>query len=63
MDNYILAQSYNRANIQDRLWYAMEASDLDTLKANEKVIFGDKAYVIKEKKFYVMGNDDTFYEM
>ena len=63
MDNYILAQSYNRANIQDRLWYVMEASDLDTLKANEKVMFGDKAYVIKAKAFYVMGNDNTFYEM
>ena len=63
MNNYILAQSYNRANIQDRLWYVMEESDLDTLKANEKVMFGDKAYAIKDKTFYVMGNDDTFYEM
>lgn len=63
MSNYILAQSYNRANVQDRLWYVMDASDLDTLKANEIIAFGDKAYVIKTKKFYICGNDNTFYEM
>lgn len=63
MDNYILAQSYNKANVQDRLWYVMDAGDLATLKANEKIVFGDKAYVIKTKKFYICGNDDTWYEM
>ncbi len=63
MDNYILAQSYNKANVQDRLWYVMDTGDLDTLAANEKIAFGDKAYVIKTKKFYICGNDDTWYEM
>ena len=63
MDNYILAQSFNRANIQDRLWYVMDESDLDTLKANETILFGDKAYVIKTKATYIMGNDNTFYAM
>ena len=61
--NYTLAQSFNRSNIQDRLWYVMDTSDLATLKANEKVLFGDKAYVIKAKKVVIMGNDDTFYDM
>ena len=49
--SYVLAQSFNRANVQDRLWYVMDTSDLDTLKTNEKVLFGDKAYVIKAKTF------------
>ena len=63
MDNYVLAQSFNRANVQDRLWYVMENSDLNVLKANEKILFGDKAYVIKEKTFHIMGNDNEWYEM
>ena len=63
MKNYILAQSFNRANVQDRLWYVMEAADLNTLKSNEKIAFGDKAYVIKAKTFHIMGNDNTWYDM
>lgn len=63
MDNYVLAQSFNRANVQDRLWYAMEASDLNVLKTNEKISFGDKAYIIKAKTFHIMGNDNQWYEM
>lgn len=61
--NYVLAQSFNRANVQDRLWYVMEESDLDTLKDEQTILFGDKAYAIKEKTFHIMGNDDTWYEM
>ena len=60
---YVLAQSFNRANVQDRLWYVMETSDLNTLKAKEKVLFGDKAYVIKAKTAVIMGNDGNFYDM
>lgn len=60
---YTLAQTYNRANIQDRLWYVMDTTDLATLKANENIIFGDKVYVIKTKTVYIMGNDNNFYEM
>ncbi len=63
MDNYILAQSFNKANIQDRLWYVMDESDLDTLLAEQKIQFGDKAYVITTKTFYICGNDNTWYEM
>jgi len=63
MKNYILAQSFNRANVQDRLWYVMEAADLDTLKSDEKIVFGDKAYVIKARTFHIMGNDNTWYNM
>lgn len=61
--NYVLAQSFNRANVQDRLWYVMDTEDLDVLKTNETVLFGDKAYVIKAKVVYIMGNDSTWYEM
>lgn len=61
--NYTLAQSFNRANIQDRLWYVMDESDLTTLKANETILFGDKIYVIKTKAVYIMGNDNTLYPM
>lgn len=60
---YVLAQSFNRANVQDRLWYVMETQDLSTLKANEKISFGDKAYVIKAKTAVIMGNDGEFYDM
>ena len=63
MANYILAQSFNKANAQDRLWYAMNNSDLNTLKTNEKILFGDKVYVITDKTFYIMGNNNTWYEM
>jgi len=63
MTNYVLAQSYNKANVQDRLWYVMGADDLTALMANEKINFGDKAYVIGTKKFYICGNDSTWYEM
>lgn len=63
MDNYVLAQSFNRANVQDRLWYVMAASDLNVLKTKEKISFGDKAYVIKAKTFHIMGNDNTWYDM
>ena len=61
--NYVLAQSFNRANIQDRLWYVMEEADLDTLKTEQKIAFGDKAYAINEKTKWIMGNDDTWYAM
>lgn len=60
---YVLAQSFNRANIQDRLWYVMDSGDLDVLKASEKVMFGDKVYIIKTKGAAIMGNDGEFYEM
>ena len=63
MDNYILAQDYNKANINDRLWYVMAESDLDTLLEKEDIGFGDKAYAIEEKTFHICGNDGKWYEM
>ena len=63
MDNFVLAQSYNHANVQDRLWYAMDTADLDVLKTKRTIAFGDKAYVIKKKTFHIMGNDNTWYDM
>lgn len=64
MKNYVLASLYGHPDvIPDSLWYAMQESDLATLKAEENLKFGDKVYVIKTQKLFVMGNDDTFYEM
>ena len=61
--NYILATSFGRSNIQNRLWYVMGEADLDTLKEEETILFGDKAFAINEKQLYIMGNDDTWYEI
>ena len=61
--NYVLAQSFNRANVQDRLWYVMDESDLDTLKTEEKLAFGDKAYSAFFDGECLIGNDGEFYEM
>lgn len=61
--NYLLVESSHRAQAEDRLWYVMEETDLDTLKTEQTVYFGDKAYVIKAQKFCIMGNDDTWYDL
>lgn len=63
MSNYILAESFHRANVQDRLWYVMSESDLDTLEAEQNIKFGDKVYIITEKEFQIMGNDGEWYPM
>lgn len=63
MDNYILATSWNKSNIQDRLWYCMEEADKSTMLLKENISFGDKVYVIKTKKTYICGNDNIWYEM
>lgn len=63
MDNYILAQSWNKSNVQDRLWYCMDEADKATLLANEKIAFGDKVYIIKTQKTYICGNDSKWYDM
>lgn len=63
MNNYVLAQSWARANVQDRLWYCMAEEDKDTLKEEENMNFGDKVYILASKKVYIMGNDNTWYEM
>lgn len=58
MENFVLAESYGRSNIQHRLWYAMSSDDLEDIKAQ----FGDRAYVITEGAYYYMGNDETWYD-
>lgn len=63
MNNYVLAQSWARANVQDRLWYCMAEEDKTALAQNISVAFGDKVYVITSKKVYIMGNDNKWYEM
>lgn len=63
MKNYVLAQSFNRANVQDRLWYVMTESDLSTLVSEQKVEFGDKVYIITDAAFKIRGNDNQWYDM
>lgn len=63
MDNYILAQSWARANVQDRLWYCMTDADKTSLAQNENIAFGDKVYIISTKQIFIMGNDGKWYEM
>lgn len=64
MDNYILAASWNKSNVQDRLWYCMDESDKDDLlQGNNHITFGDKVYIIKTKQIYICGNDNKWYEM
>jgi hypothetical protein len=41
----------------------MSESDLDTLKAEQNIKFGDKVYIITEKEFQIMGNDGEWYPM
>lgn len=61
MPNYVLAQESNRANIPDRLWYAMEETDLEDIAANENIATGDRVYVIKQGKTYIFGEDSEWY--
>lgn len=61
--NYVLVESFHKANVQDRLWYCMDTSDLNTLKTEQSLKFGDKVYVIKAKKVVILGNDDNWYDM
>lgn len=63
MKNYILAQSFNRANMQDSLWYCMDEADKDILTTEEVIVFGDKVWIIKTHTLYIMGNDGIWYEM
>ena len=58
MENFILAESYGRSNIQHRLWYVMNKDDLKDVKAQ----FGDRAYAVTEGKTYYMGNDENWYD-
>lgn len=63
MDNYVLVESFHRANVQNRLWYVMDESDLTTLRENETLLFGDRVYIIKSAEYGVVGNDDNIYSM
>lgn len=61
--NYVLAESWNKANIQNRVFYIMDAQNLEELKDGEALQFGDKALCIKTGIVYVFGNDGIFYQM
>lgn len=63
MDNYVLVESFHRANVQNRLWYVMDEADLTTLQENETLLFGDRVYIIKTAEYGVVGNDDKIYSM
>lgn len=63
MDNYVLAQSWARANVPDRLWYCMTDADKSVLAQNENIAFGDKVYIISTKQNFIMGNDGKWYKM
>lgn len=63
MDNYVLVESFHRANVQNRLWYVMEESDLATLRENETLLFGDRVYLIKNAEYGVVGSDNKIYSM
>ena len=63
MDNYVLAQSWARANVQDRLWYCMTDADKTVLAQNENSAFGDKVYIVSTKQIFIIGNDGIWYEM
>ncbi len=58
MENYILVESFGRMNVQHRLWYAMNLTDLVDIKAH----FGDRAYVITMGANYYYGNDNSWYD-
>lgn len=58
MENTVLIESFGRTNVQHRLWYVMESSDLSSVKAQ----FGDRAHCIKNGKDYYFGNDDEWYD-
>ena len=61
MENYILAESFGRPQIRSNLWYVMEATDLETLKDNENLQFGDRAFVFETGTYSYMGNDGDWY--
>lgn len=61
--NYILAESFYRPNIRNRLYYAMTPEDMETLRKNENLQFGDKVLVLTTKITYICGNDGLMYEI
>ena len=63
MDNYVLAQSWARATVQDRIWYSMTDADTPALAQIEKNAIRDKVYIISTKQIFIMGNDGKWYEM
>lgn len=60
MANYVLAQSWARANVQDRLWYIEDAEAWEEFMLNEEPKFGDKVYSMFEGKFYIRGSEGWY---
>lgn len=61
--NYILAESFYRPNIRNRLYYAMTPEDMEILRKNENLQFGDKVLVLTTKTTHICGNDGLMYEI
>lgn len=60
--NYVIATAWDRSYIKDRLYYCMDAQALTELEKEQKLEFGDKVYIIKDKLMYIRGNDNQWYE-
>lgn len=61
--NFILAESFKRANISNALYYAMNDEDKEEVKDLGTTSFGDQVYIITTGKTYIMGNDGQWYPM
>ncbi len=62
MKNWVLVNNYGKSNTSDKIYYTMDYSDLPNLTADETVLFGDKAYVIKKGDMAFFGNDGNWYD-
>lgn len=62
--HYKLITDWGQAYAKDRLYYAMDDSDLTAIAENDKKIdFGTKVYVLKTHKTYIFGDDGQWYSM
>ena len=58
--DFIRVNAWNVWDASNALFYAMKDADKDAI---DEAQFGDRVYIITTKKTYVMGNDETWYEM
>ena len=63
MKNWVLVKDFGKSNTSDRIYYVMNYEDLPTLVQEKPVVFGDKAYIIKDGEMLFMGNDEKWYNM
>ena len=62
MDNYILRESWDKPNIQEREYVAQDENEKDAMLARGGLATGDKVYVIESKKTYMLGFDNKWYD-